>query len=209
MKLIITAFLILAACSACSEKREPNWAEIARRVEAYTKDSSPGNAKSAIAVLPKEQVSFSGSPEESDANKKIYAGKPMTILEQQVLKRDQKSVEMAFRLLNIADGAFAEDLDIILGKLIRVDPVLFLSELQRANSSGLEQVVLNAGDMGEMEKTCIEWRLRKEALQTVQVPSLERIKQRAIGVINEESSSCGTQQAAPPDASKPTASERR
>ncbi len=190
--MIIAGFLLLVACSACTAKREPNWAEIARRVEAYANDPSPGNAKSAIAVLPKEQVSFSGSPEESDANQKIYAEKPMAVLEQQVLKRDKMSVEMAFRLLNIADGAFAEDLDIILGKLVRVDPVLFLSELQRANSTGLAEVVLNVGDVDEMERTCSEWRLRKEALQTVQAPNLQVIKQRAIRAIDEESSSCGT-----------------
>ncbi len=178
-------------------------------MEAYANDPSPGNTKRAIAVLPKEQVSFSGSREESEANKKIYADKPMAVLEQQVLKRDQMSVEMVFLLLNIADGAFAEDLDIILGKLVRIAPELFLSEMKSANAPGIEQVVLEVSGTDEMEGICEEWRLRKEALQTVQMTGLEAIKQRAIGVIEEELSSCGTEQAALHGAPKPTAPRRR
>lgn len=187
-------FLLLAGFSVCTAASEPNWAEIASRIDAYTTYPSPENARSAIAMLPDKQVTFSGSAEESKANEAIYARRPMAVLEKQVLRRDQASVELAFRLMNIADGAFAEDLDIIVGKLVKVDPVLFLTELQRTKRPDLEGLVLNLGDayVDETESTCAEWRLRKKALQRVKVTGLEVIKQRVIETIDKESSHCTT-----------------
>lgn len=178
---------------------QPNWQEIARRFDAYAKHPTDENARSTIAVLPDAQVSFTGSAEESRANRIIYAEQPMTVLERQVLMRNQASVELAFRLMPIADGAFAEDLDIILGKLIRIDPVLFLTELQKAKGAESVGLVVNLGDsyVDEMKRTCTEWHLRRQSLQTVHAQGLDAVKKRAIAAIDEEAINCGTQQIAP------------
>lgn len=190
---------------------DPNWQEIARRFDTYAKHPSDENARITIAVLPDAQVSFSGSAEESQANRIIYAEQPMATLERQVLMRNQASVELAFRLMHIADGAFAEDLDIILGKLIRIDPVLFLTELQKAKGAESVGLVLNLGEsyVDEMKRTCTEWRLRRQSLQTVHAPNLDAIKKRAIAAIDKEVKNCGPQQIAPNNAPKPAASDRR
>ena len=210
MKIRTIPLAFVAVCCACNAASEPRWAHIARRVEAYAAHPSTENARSALSVIPVKQVSFSGYSAETEANQSIYAEKPMSVLEKQVQKRHQASVALAFRMMNIADGAFAEDLDIIVGKLITIDPALFLEELQNANKSDLDGLVLNLDDtyVDEMKKTCAEWLLRKKALQGVEVPGLQKIKKRAIATLNEGSSICATQQIDPPDVS-PAASGRR
>jgi hypothetical protein len=50
--------------------------------------------------------------------------------------KDQKSTRFAFYLLKHADGAFSEDLSITIGKLIRIDPELFLQEFNNAINAG-------------------------------------------------------------------------
>lgn len=206
---IILAFV--AACCACNAASEPSWTEITRRVKAYAAHPSTENARSAISAIPDKQISFSGVSAETEANQSIYAEKPMFVLEKQVQKRHQASVELAFRMMNIADGAFAEDLDVIVGKLITIDPALFLEELQKVNKSDLGGLVLNLDDtyVDEMKRTCAEWFLRKKALQGVEVPGLQNIKKRAIATINEGSSICSTQQIAPLDAPTPAVPGRR
>jgi hypothetical protein len=54
----------------------------------------------------------------------------LIVLERQVLKADRNAVKVAVRLWTIADGAFAEYLDSILGDLIRMDPKMFLEEIK-------------------------------------------------------------------------------
>ena len=54
----------------------------------------------------------------------------LMLLEIQVVSRDTKAVQLAFRLLSGATGHIAERLDIMLGRLIRVDAALFLRELK-------------------------------------------------------------------------------
>lgn len=118
----------------------------------------------------------------------------MQVLEQRVLMKERESVELAFRMRHIADGAFLEDLDIILGKLIRVDPELFLSELQRARvpPRAMDGLVGNLGDayVDQMERQCKEMRLRRQALNSVLRRSLIQTKGQAITALAADSSFC-------------------
>ena len=52
----------------------------------------------------------------------------LMLLEVQVVSRDTKAVQLAFRLLSGATGHIAERLDIMLGRLIRIDAALLLTE---------------------------------------------------------------------------------
>lgn len=176
-------------------RAETPWAEIEHRISEYVAHPSPITAKAALDVMPKASVSFSNSAEERKANEAIYAPKPMHVLEQRVLMKEQKSVELAFRMRHIADGAFLEDLEIILGKLIRVDPELFLDELQRAGVPfrAMDGLVGNLGDgyVDEMEKQCKEMQLRKQALNRVKKHTLMQARDLAIKALLEDSSFCG------------------
>lgn len=183
------------------------WQEIAKRISEYAAAPSPSTATAALNVIPKTSVTFTNSPEENEANEVIYATGPMRVLEKHVLMKERASVALAFRMRHIADGAFLEDLDITLGKLIRVDPEMFLSELKRAHVSvrAMDGLVGNLGDeyVDQMERQCEEMALRRKALQSVAQSSLLQTREKALSALDEDMSFCqSAQQGAPTDAPK-------
>ena len=183
------------------------WREIAKRITEYAAHPSPSTAIAALHVIPDKSVTFTNSAEENEANDVIYAPGPMSVLEKRVLMKERESVELAFRMRNIADGAFLEDLDITLGKLIKLDPELFLGELKQAHvpAQAIGGLVGNLGDeyVDEMERQCEEMTLRKKALQQVTQSSLLQARKQALSALNDDMSFCrSAQQGAPVDAAK-------
>ena len=89
---------------------------------------------------------------------------------------------MAFKMMNIADGGFAEDLDIMLGQLIRVDPRLFLGELKRSGRTVTGGLVGNFGGeyVDKMKAQQLEITMRIAALQSVRDPELRAIRDRCV-----------------------------
>lgn len=190
-RVLLSLILLL---SSWGLRAETPWLEIAQRISEYAAKPSPTMAIAALNVIPETSVSFTNSREENEAIDAIYALGPMQVLEQRVLMKERESVELAFRMRHIADGAFLEDLDIILGKLIRVDPELFLSELQRARvpPRAMDGLVGNLGDayVDQMERQCKEMRLRRQTLNRVLRQSLVQTKGQAITALAADSSFC-------------------
>ncbi len=111
------------------------------------------------------------------------------MLERQVLSKDRVAVKLAFRLRSIADGGFSEDLSIVLGTLIRIDPKLFLEELRNAKPQvqRLGPLLANEGAVyvDRMRAQCLENQLRIESLESVKDPSLDNIRNKCIEVLME------------------------
>ena len=170
------------------------WREIAKKISEYAAHPSPTSALAALHVIPKSSVDFTNSAEEIKANNIIYAPSTMSTLKKRVLMKEKESVELAFRMRNIADGAFLEDLDITLGKLIKLDPELFLSELKRAHVpvQAMDGLVGNLGDeyVDQMERQCKEMALRKKALQKVMRSSLLQTRKQALSALDDDMSFC-------------------
>ncbi len=64
----------------------------------------------------------------SDNHDRLY--EDLELLEVQVVAGDRQAVRLALRLYSEADGHYAETLDILLGRLVRVNPRLLLEELR-------------------------------------------------------------------------------
>jgi hypothetical protein len=181
------------------------WPEIVRTIKAYEANPSPATAAAASKAIPKTSVPITNSNEETKANEAIHSRGPMAVLEQRVLLKERESVVLAFRMRHIADGAFLEDLEITLGKLIRLDPALFVEELQRAQvpAKAMGGLVGNLGEsfVDELERQCKEWKLRKEALLTVSAASLKKTRDQAVASLRDTDSYCkDAQPGAPADA---------
>lgn len=177
---------------------ETPWVAIQHAIAEYVENPSPRTANAALETIPVTRVSHSGSPDEIEANRVIYAPGPMQTLERRVRMKERESVALAFRMRNIADGAFLEDLDIILGQLIRPAPKLFLVELQRAKVSprSVGGLVGNLGDdfVDQTKRQCKELGLRREALAGVSEPSLSRTKEQALTELSKDSNFCRSRQ---------------
>lgn len=117
----------------------------------------------------------------------------LMLLEVQILSRDREAVRLGFRLRSKLDGAFAENNDIALGRLIRIDPKLFLRELNRAglNQPRLDSLVGNPGPeyVDRLGAEEYEINRRVKALQSVSEPELAKARDLCLVAIRGGTSS--------------------
>jgi hypothetical protein len=113
----------------------------------------------------------------------------LMLLEVQVLARDMEAVRLALRLRPAVDGHFAEMIDIMLGRLIRIDAALFLREVGRAGAADhrLDSLV---GDFGQEyvdrgEAYAYEAAKRSAALSQVKERSLKKLRDQCIATLKK------------------------
>jgi hypothetical protein len=111
----------------------------------------------------------------------------LMMLEAQVLSRDIEAVRLAFRLRQTADGHFVEMLDVMLGRLIRIDASLFLREVLRAGVPAqlLDSLVGNFGPeyVDRTEAQAYEAAQRIAALSNVTDSKLKAVRKRCIALL--------------------------
>lgn len=182
MKLIIfylsSMFIFSSVCFAADGSTE---SQVVRNMEIYVKSPTKENANKAIDSIPELF---------SDPMGPIYSDELMSILEEKIKNKDPIALRLAMRLVNIADGAFAEDLYIMLVDVISREPELFLSELNKVKEPRIvDGLVLNLGEM-DYSNQCLMYSKRINTFQQVQNASLNRIKNTAISILNTELHKC-------------------
>jgi hypothetical protein len=131
-----------------------------------------------------EQITYSPGVDEE---KRLFDD--LAILEVQVISRDVEAVRLALRLLGKAQGGHVEEtLDIILGRLIRIDPRLFLVELKRSGVKNWGGAVGNFGEayVDRMDAHACEKRFRIAALRTVKDSDLRQLREACIRELEQE-----------------------
>jgi hypothetical protein len=112
----------------------------------------------------------------------------LSLLEVQVISRDREAVRLAFRLFAESDGEYSEILDIMLGRLIRIDPMLFLEELkgQEQNTKEMGGLLGNVGQeyVDRLGGRIYEVEQRIAALMTVTDPELLEIRAACVDELN-------------------------
>jgi len=194
--LVIFVFLTLlnpafSVANSSEESPSINWSALSKTFQAYVEYPSATNASSVIKLLPEsEHVKYTGSKIESEAIEVIYQGLPM--LQRQVEARERHATQLAFRLMTITDGASSEALDIMLGKLIRIDPKLFLEELSKSNYIKIGQyrfdgLVGNEGEefVDKEQAQCLEQRLRIESLSKIKDNNLLPLRDICISNLDD------------------------
>ena len=92
---------------------------------------------------------------------------------------------MAFRLYTISDGAFTEELDIILGVLINIDPKLFLLELKtHLHLVYLSGLTCNFNYEENVAKSVIEADKRIKSLKSINDNELIETRDKCIKELN-------------------------
>ena len=114
----------------------------------------------------------------------------LAMLQRQVEARDSEAVGLAFDLEAVTDGDLSERLDIMLGKLIRIDPRLFLVEVSRREQRVQQHIAGGSGaNLGPeyvdlFRASCRELRLRILSLHGVTDPALRDVQQRSVEGLN-------------------------
>lgn len=177
---------LLIASSPTTASSQVEWGKIADRFSEYSVLPTPENADRLLAVLPTTDVASWPSDGTMD---RIYTGENLGMLERQVISRDPIAVRLALRLRNISDGGFAEDLGVILGMLIRIDPELFLTELRNAKPpvKYVEPLVANEGELfvDKQEAQCHENRLRRRAVHSVKSKNLAAMRSKVVAALDD------------------------
>ena len=184
MKILLFIIILLPTSLSANEV---DWVEIKNAFSDYVNEPNDISANKAIKSLPEVYTQLK-SKESLSASEYIYNYNQFGMLERQVISSHQPSVRLAFRLRSFADGGFSEDISILLGQLIRINPTLFLSELviakPKVKSYGN---FLNEGEIfvDRFTAQCHELALRREALKTVTNPNLQEAKNEFILIVTE------------------------
>ncbi len=189
--LFCSIFLFSSISNATSNDTTPsvNWAALKSAFEEYANYPTGDNAKKATALLPSEHISYTGEEDEDETIKFIYERYQLGMLERQVISGERQAVRLAYNLISIADGAFAEDLDIMLGQLIRINPTLFLEGLNEYQGL-VERFDALAGNKGDvyvdrLKAQCYEMKLRIDSLSKVKEPHLKYVKNKCIEALRD------------------------
>ena len=171
---------------------EPNvdWDSLRAAYALYTKDPTDSNASKVCSFLPHD-LGYSAPPtarrNHSETEKFILRG--LGVLEGQIFRSKPNSVALAFRLYTIADGEFAESLDVTLGKLICRNPRLFLQQLKanRHLVARLDTLLMNYGpDFTEDDQAqAAEYRHRLKCVRKVRDRELQDIRDECVEFMEE------------------------
>ncbi len=112
------------------------------------------------------------------------------VIGSQILAGHRNAVKVAFRLLNVSDGDFAESIDITLGRLVKSNPRMFLQELNsyRTPADDFGGILCNLGEdyVDSIAAQIVELKARIKSLQRVPDADLQPMRERCIGILNEQ-----------------------
>ena len=189
MALLMSFPLLSLASASDSTVPRVDWDYVLRQWNQYLTLPTSQNAINLYDSLPSDgHIEYSNSAAESMALDSVY--NELGMLERQVISGDTSALRLAFRLFSLADGDFGEQLDIMVGKLIRINPELFLEELNNCRQliPNLDGLLGNLGEeyVDREEAQELEVTLRVEALRGVTKKSLGSIRNECIANLEDK-----------------------
>ena len=167
-----------------------DWDKIKSSFDTYLEYPSPENAKAFLDTLPKDKT----ENEKGDGSKVLYyifTFRNYAVLKNEIWAGDRCSTEAAFRLINVADGAYAETLDMTLGALVRINPSLFLEVLYEYKDlwlfkyNGYPVYGVGPGHDERTKASIYEYRMRIKALESVKDPIYSEIIKACVRQLDE------------------------
>ena len=187
------AFAILGlAVWASPVRAETNvdWDSLRAAYALYSKAPTDSNSLKVSSYLPKDLgYSAPAASRRNHTETEKFILKSLGVLESQIFRSKANSVMLAFRLYSIADGEFAESLDVTLGKLICRNPRLFLQQLKinRHLVARLDTLLMNYGtDFADDDQAqAAEYRHRLKCIRKVRDRELQDIRDECVEFMEE------------------------
>jgi len=193
---------VLKNAPAQTEELKAFWKNAYQAAKTYFSKPSPDNAEKFYKALPDKRLpslDFKGLVRLGDLIYGSYDN--FSILEKNMEEGEPSAVDVGFRLINIADGAFAEDLTDALGKILPRHPRLFLQKLLAHQGKTEPTVFYLLNDLlcptawGEIQedeeeaeyKELIKTRLKIciKALESVGDPELKEIRDKCLSILKK------------------------
>jgi hypothetical protein len=163
------------------------WDKIEKLMKDYYDYPSTENAKKLADALPTNLIRWNKNYIKANE----LAFDQMSILSRQVWTGDRNALNLAYVLLNISDGALAEELDFTIAALARINPRLYLEELKNHENDYFVKEVrlpLLTGDRelkGNEKSSLLVKELTIKALESVKDKALISLRYKCIAFINE------------------------
>ncbi|MFN8335919.1 MAG: hypothetical protein U0U09_12400 [Cyclobacteriaceae bacterium] len=176
IRTLLVATLFLTSLTVWGQ--QTRWTDFENAWNNYLSKPTDDNAEKAYRLLPDKILS-------GDYPNGGITGRILSKIDQLnnlVQQRNRYALRLAFKLFTIADGEYAEGLQIEIGKLISIDTKLFLQELKNHKQLiiSLDGLVGNLGqdyvDRPELQKKEKENRIR----------SLKKISDRDLVAVRDE-----------------------
>jgi hypothetical protein len=170
--------------------RALEWGSIESAWLRYVDEPNRENAESLCRLIPRHAKIAKGDYENWHRVVNLIKGK-LDVLEKQVAKGRETSLQLVFHLLEISDGAFAEELIFIIGNSIKKHPRQFLRTLSqfphRIEGRTLDAFLSNSHPdfygIPAVELSILK--VRKKRLATVKDPDLQPLKQQCVTAIDK------------------------
>ncbi len=178
MMLVITLLAGALAHAGKPEDCEPYWTKVAALNEQYETAHKQDSAVQLWKLLPTGKTL---PPEGCQAriDSLDHLERAQDYRAKRILAGDKTAIQLSFRMLNVADGAFAERIDIDLGKIIVKHPDLFLLGLKSEYGDEFcsDGLLANLGeyDLSEKAKKA-KLTERETALLSVKEGSLKKLR---------------------------------
>ena len=180
----LAAALLLAAMMAAPVVPRADdvyvaWISFHEAYEAFTRYPSSENASAARSLLP-DTSPVSRRKREWESNAVAFVASNLDILEREVEARNRDAVRLTYRLGVLGEEFVDQTTYMILGKLIRIDPQLFLEELHahQRQVGSLDGLVSTLGPeyIGREQASCLELARRIGALEAVESEHLAPLR---------------------------------
>lgn len=122
----IKTIIIILLTSLTAWGQTTRWADFEKAWDNYLINPTHDNSVKAYNLLPDKVMG--GDYPDGSQTRRIFS--KIDQLDKLVQQGNRDALRLAFRLLTIADGEYAEGLQIEIGKLIYSNPRLFLQELK-------------------------------------------------------------------------------
>jgi hypothetical protein len=189
MRTINTILFILTSLTVFGQSTK--WADFEKAWNNYLNKPTHDNSVTVYNLLP-DKVMAGDYPDDGQTGR-VFS--KVDQLDKLVRQGNRDALRLAFKLFTIADGEYAEGLQIEIGRLINTNPKLFLQELKshRQLIVSLGGLVGNLGpdyvDEAELEKKEIEVRIK--SLKQIQDKDLTAIRDECLKELDKQLKSSG------------------
>jgi hypothetical protein len=182
---VIIALMMSFSLGSMYEQSSPNWEILRKGWEDYLSYPSSENATKMAFLLPDKPIGH----DKTGSMVIQYIFDTIGIVEYGIFLSDKSAVKLAYRLINISDGAYTELLLLDLSSLVRINPKLFLEELKSHRHSdavrrlGLIAFADSFFSFAEPSADKLERQLKIQELETVKAPELIAIRDECLAVL--------------------------
>lgn len=189
-------FNLQAGNKNLQEKAQVKWEEIKELVNTFLINPDKENAQLLYKLLPPENKLLKEQPElaERFLHYLIWERDAKVVFTYEIITGNINAAKLAYKLLIISDGYYAEEICRILSCLIRINPRLFLEVILSNPDDDFIKFIVRATPFSESEiyennfgrmyrNECLK---RAEALRTVNDPELRGLRDRCLAILLEE-----------------------